>query len=94
MLSLFKKRTKLDIATNEELAKLVNDVYASLECNQSRYAYDFKYIIGGCHGYPYTDWYEEIYIVFNKLLKDNAIGDRDLNVKAKQIVLHFKKWFH
>ncbi len=95
MTPMFKKRKITDIfSNNDELGEFVDEVYEYIGGNQSSYANDFRYIIGGIHGYPFTEWYEGIYGAFNKLLKENAIADKVLADKAEQFVLHFKKWFN
>ena len=54
----------------KDLENLVDTVYRIVG---ERYSNDFKNIIGGCHCWPATEWYGDIYLAFKKVLKDGVI---------------------
>ena len=78
--------------SDTELGEFIDNVYEDLGGINSPFANDFRYIIGGCHCIPPTEWYGDIFLVLKKVLAEKAISDEDTVKKAECIVKHFSKW--
>lgn len=74
----------------KELEKLVDDVYSIIG---ERYSKEFKYIIGGCHCYPTTEWYGEVYLVLKKVLNDNEVNEKHIREQISIAVEQLSKNF-
>jgi hypothetical protein len=61
-----------------ELKKLVDTVYGIVG---EQYSDDFKYVIGGCHCTPATEWLGDLYMAFKKVINDDAINDTYLKMQ-------------
>lgn len=75
----------------KKLESFVNDVYSIVG---ERYSDDFKYIIGGCHCYPATEWYGGIYLAFRRVLNDDVITDKYIKEQIAVIIEQLSKWFY
>lgn len=75
----------------KELENLVDTVYGIVG---ERYSDDFKNIIGGCHCWPATEWYGDIYLAFKKVLNNDAINDKNIKKQMLGVIEHFSKWFN
>lgn len=74
----------------KELEELVDTVYGFVG---ERYSDDFKFIIGGCHCFPVTEWYGDIYLAFKRVLNDDVVNDKYLKKQILGVIEHFSKWF-
>ena len=74
----------------KELENLVDTVY---RIAGEQYLDDFKYIIGGCHCSPATEWYGDIYLAFKRVLNDDVINDKYIKKQMLGFIEHFSKWF-
>lgn len=74
----------------KELENFVDTVYRIVG---ERYSDDFKYIIGGCHCYPATEWYGNIYLAFKRVLKDDVINDKHIKEQIIGVIEQLSKWF-
>jgi hypothetical protein len=74
----------------EELDKLIDSVYQSVGI---QYAEDFRNILGGCHCYPPTEWYGDIYLAFKKILNDNAIEDKCIKAQLIEVIEQLSNGF-
>lgn len=61
-----------------------------------RYSKHFKYIIGGCHCYPATEWYGDVYSAFKKILSDDVVNKRHIREQiftaVEQLSKSFTNW--
>lgn len=74
----------------KELEKLVDTVYGIVG---ERYSKDFKYIIGGCHCYPATEWYGDVYSAFKKILNDDVVNEKYIREQIFTAVEQLSKSF-
>lgn len=72
----------------KELEELVDTVYGIVG---EQYSDDFKDIIGGCHCFPATEWYGDIYLAFKKVLNENVIQDKFIKKQMLVMIKHFSK---
>lgn len=73
-----------------ELEQLVDLLYVQVDI---KYKTNFSSIIGGCHCIPPTEWYGDIFLVFSKLLRENAIHDSQLKEKVCTVVELLSQYF-
>lgn len=75
----------------KELEELVDTVYGIAG---EQYSDDFKDIIVGCHCFPATEWYGDIYLAFKKVLNGNIIQDKYIKKQMLVVIKHFSKWYN
>ena len=73
-----------------ELEKLASDVYNLIDKKCQK---EFESLSYGCHCFPATEWYGDVFCAFSKLLKNNTIKDEAIRNQMKVVVKHFSKWF-
>lgn len=74
----------------KELEKLIENVYVVVGEKYLKY---FRCIIGGCHCYPATEWYGDIYLAFKKVLTDNVIKEKNIKEEIDVVVEQLSEWF-
>lgn len=74
----------------KELENFIDTVYRIVG---EGYSEDFKYITGGCHCCPATEWYGDIYLAFKKVLNDDVIIDKYIKEQIVGVVEQLSKCF-
>jgi hypothetical protein len=76
-----------------ELKKLEEFVDTVYRIVGERYSDYFKYIIGGCHCFPATEWYGDILIAFKRVLNDDVINDKHIKEQIVDVTEQLSKGF-
>lgn len=76
-----------------EIKELENFVDIVYQIVGERYSEYFKYITGGCHCSPATEWYGDIYLAFKRVLEDNIINDKHIKEQMVSVIEDLSKFF-